>query len=100
MSPASELTSPPRKYSASAKDSAVLPLPVGPRITTSKGSVDTSAGTPGNVMPVAGQVVDKNQNADDQDTPGFQLENIMSLQPPRGRTVGLGPDPCHRPILP
>ena len=60
-----------------AKDNAVLPLPVGPTITTSSESGATLPYAPGNVAPVADDGEDQNQRRDDEQTRSFGCVGVM-----------------------
>src|SRR5438105_15577153 len=72
MATESQFTISPWKCAAKLRDKAVLPLPVGPSTTTSSGSQPTSAGTPGNVVPVTREGDNHDQRGDDQKAGGFQ----------------------------
>src|SRR5207253_2490111 len=85
LSPAAQFTISPWKCAAKLRDKAVLPLPVGPSTTTSSGSQPTSAGTPGNVVPVTREGDDHDQRGDDQKAGGFQGVDMRARMMGRAR---------------
>src|SRR5438270_4229660 len=85
MATESQFTISPWKCAAKLRDKAVLPLPVGPSTTTSSGSQPTSAGTPGNVVPVTREGDDHDQRGDDQKAGGFQGVDMRARMMGRAR---------------
>src|SRR6184192_2271265 len=85
MATESQFTISPWKCSAKLRDKALLPLPVGPSTTTSSGSQPTSAGTPGNVVPVTREGDDHDQRGDDQKAGGFQGVDMRARMMGRAR---------------
>src|SRR5437667_12896969 len=85
MATESQFTTSPWKCAAKLRDKAVLPLPVGPSTTTSSGSRPTSAGTPGNAMPVTREGDDHDQRGDDQKAGGFQGVDMVARVMGRSR---------------
>src|SRR5437773_5117224 len=85
MATESQFTISPWKCAAKLRDKAVLPLPVGHSTTTSSGSQPTSAGTPGNVVPVTREGDDHDQRGDDQKAGGFQGVDMRARMMGRAR---------------
>src|SRR5438046_10069353 len=85
MATESQFTISPWKCAAKLRDKALLPLPVGPSTTTRSGSQPTSAGTPGNVMPVTREGDDHDQRGDDQKAGGFQGVDMRARMMGRAR---------------
>src|SRR2546425_10685215 len=85
MATESQFTISPWKCSAKLRDKALSPLPVGPSTTTSSGSQPTSAGTPGNVVPVTREGDDHDQRGDDQKAGGFQGVDMRARMMGRAR---------------
>src|SRR2546429_7298916 len=92
MATESQFTVSPWKCAAKLRDKALLPLPVGPSTTTSSGSQPTSAGTPGNVVPVTREGDNHDQRGDDQKAGGFQGVDMRARMMGRARLARLMED--------
>src|ERR1700694_4190677 len=85
MATESQFTISPRKSSASASESAVFPLPVGPSTTTSRDSVDTRE----RLMQWDAKSENQNERTENQNARGLQLVHVRLGRPSRRRAIRL-----------